>query len=63
MGVKIDISKNFGKNLNKAIQKNIKDHARKNGIDITCPTCDKKIKVKSTDPKCKHCGTTFDLKF
>ncbi|MFD9627710.1 hypothetical protein [Peribacillus muralis] len=63
MGVKIDISKVFDKNFNKVISKNIKEHVRKNGIDITCPTCDKKIKVKSTNPKCKHCGTTFDLNF
>jgi ribosomal protein L37AE/L43A len=63
VSVKIDVSKSFGKNLNKAILKSIKEHTRKNGIDITCPTCDKEINVKSTNPKCKHCGTTFDLKF
>ena len=59
MKIKIDMPKNFEKQIEAAY----KDQLKKEGVPITCPTCDKKITVKKSKPKCKYCGTTFDFQF
>lgn len=59
--MKIKIS--MPKNLDKQILKAATDSAKKNGIDITCPTCEKTVLIKGSNPKCPNCGTRFDLNF
>lgn len=54
---------NIPKSLDKKILKEHKEKLKKDGTDITCPTCDKKVTVKNPKPRCKYCGTTLELNF
>ncbi|MFR3361830.1 MAG: zinc ribbon domain-containing protein [Enterococcus canintestini] len=52
---------NFSGDLEKII-KSKANKILKNGVDYTCPSCGKKIKISDGKNKCKYCGTVIDFK-
>lgn len=47
------------------LEKIIKSEANKilkKGVDYTCPSCGKKIKISNGKNKCKFCGAEIDFK-
>lgn len=61
MKIKFDIPKDFPQKLEKSLLKAAEEQIKKDGVDLTCSTCEKKITVKGANLICKYCGTKFDL--
>lgn len=35
------------------------DHVKQNGLDLTCPNCNKSIHISFSGDTCKFCGLTI----
>lgn len=62
MSIEVTVSKMLPKEISKLSNNIVKDHLKKNGIDIACPTCGRTINAKLGNSKCRYCKTTFALK-